>query len=275
MALSNSLFFNLVAGINLRIKKTFTNPYRAADINWLSLKYLKHLPANKVHSHKLFQHSTFFYGGLEYLHGVREIFLEGVYNQVLPENSLIIDCGAHIGLSVIYLKKLCPTARILCFEPDEKNFDLLQKNIASHHLKNVDARNEAVWTEDTILNFVQEGSMGSKIASENRGNTISVNARRLKSYLDKKVDFLKIDIEGAEYAVLKDIAGSLYNVTKMFVEYHGTFSQNSELIEIFHLIKSAGFKFYIKEAAPVYVQPFLAKTYQSEYDIQLNIFCFR
>ena len=96
-----------------------------------------------------------------------------------------------------------------------------------------------------------------------------------KDFLSKKVDFLKLDIEGAEYKVLKDVAENLNNVDKMFIEYHGSFAQNNELLEILELISNAGFKFYIKEAAPVFEQPFLPKRHSGEYDVQLNMFCFR
>jgi hypothetical protein len=84
-----------------------------------------------------------------------------------------------------------------------------------------------------------------------------------------------LDIEGAEYRVLKDVAENLADVSKMFIEYHGTFEQNKELLEILELVANAGFKFYIKEAAPVFDQPFLPKKHGGEYDLQLNIFCFR
>jgi FkbM family methyltransferase len=271
----NSFNKNLLAGVKSRIGKTFYNPYREVNINWASLKYLKHRSGNKIHSHKLLQHQTFFYGGLEYLHGVKEIFLEGVYKQELPENAYIIDCGAHIGLSVIYLKSICPTANIICFEPDTKNFDLLEKNISSHQLEKVEIKKEAVWTENTNLNFIQDGNMGSKIGDANSSNSAAVKAIRLKDYLNNKVDFLKMDIEGAEYEVLKDISGSLKNVSKMFIEYHGTFEQNNELLEILDLVSKAGFKFYIKEAASILDQPFLPKTAPTDYDIQLNIFCIK
>lgn len=275
MPVSNSLIKNLIIGFNSRIKKTFNNPYKDVGVNWISLKYLKHLPANKIHSNNLLDSETYFYGGLEYLHGLKEIFLEGVYNQKLPENAYIIDCGAHIGLSVIYLKNICPTARIVCFEPDEKNFNLLQKNILSHHLQKVEPRQEAIWDENTSLHFIQDGNMGSKIGETTTSHSVTVKATRLKDYLEEKVDFLKMDIEGAEYKVLKDISGKLESVNKMFIEYHGTFSQNNELVEIFDIILKGGFKFYIKEATSVFDQPFLPKKYSSEYDLQLNIFCFR
>lgn len=272
---SNSFYKNLINGINLRIKRSFSNPYKEVNVNWFSLKYLKHVPADKIHSHQLLQHATYFYGGSEYLHGLKEIFLEGVYKQNLPENAYIIDCGAHIGLSVIYLKNICPTARIICFEPDEKNYNLLQKNILSHHLENVEAKKEAIWDENTSLHFIQDGNMGSKIGETTTSHSVTVKATRLKDYLDKKVDFLKMDIEGAEYKVLTDISEKLENVNKMFIEYHGTFDENNELLEIFEIILKAGFKFYIKEATSVFDQPFLSKNYSGEYDLQLNIFCFR
>jgi FkbM family methyltransferase len=275
MPASNSFNKNLINGLKSRIRKTFHNPFRDVNINWVSLKYLKHLPADKIHSHKLLDHETYFYGGLEYLHGVKEIFLEGVYNQELSENAYIIDCGAHIGLSVIYLKHLCPTAQIVCFEPDTKNFDLLSKNISSHQLKNVEAKKEAIWTENTSLTFIQEGNMGSKISDKALPNSVEVKATRLKDYLNRRVDFLKMDIEGAEYEVLKDISERLENVSKMFIEYHGTFQQNSELLEILNLVSKAGFKFYIKEAASIFDQPFLPKKVATSYDVQLNIFCIK
>jgi FkbM family methyltransferase len=272
---NNSFIKNISAGAYKKIKSLWSNPYKKVNLNLLFIKYLKHITPNKIHSHLLLNHKTFFYSGPQYLYGLKEIFIDGIYDQTFPENAYILDCGAHIGLSVIYLKCICPTAHIVCFEPDEKNFDLLQKNISSHYLKNIDARNEAVWIENTSLNFIQEGDMASKIGGDSSVNTVSVKAVRLKSYLNQKIDFLKLDIEGAEYKVIKDIANSLADVKNMFVEYHGNFEQNDELLEIFDIILKAGFKFYFREAANNYDHPFLRKKTDQDYDLQLNIFCFR
>ncbi len=161
------------------------------------------------------------------------------------------------------------------FEPDIQNYTLLKKNISSHNLTGIDARQEAVWVENTTLNFIQEGNMGSKIGIDSPNSNSNVKAVRLKDFLTKKIDFLKLDIEGAEYLVLKDIAENLHHVTNMFVEYHGSFSQNEELLEIFQIIVKSGFQFYIKEAAENYHQPFLPAIKKLDYDVQLNIFCFR
>lgn len=272
---SNTFYRNLFRGIKHRTKKIFYNPYSQININWFFLKYLKHLPPDKIHSHQLLNHKTFFYGGPEYLHGLHEIFIGNIYKQKLPANAFILDCGAHIGLSVIYIKNICPSANIIAFEPDIQNYSILKKNILSHNLEGIEARQEAVWDESTTLSFIQDGNMGSKIGINSTNHTINVRAIRLKDFLNRNVDFLKLDIEGAEYKVLKDIQENLHFVANMFIEYHGTFQQNNELLEILEIIMKGGFKFYIKEAANNYPYPFYLEQKKLDYDVQLNIFCFR
>jgi FkbM family methyltransferase len=277
MPTSDNFLVNVWNGSMTRIGKIFHNPYRKVNIGPVFLKYLKHIPSGKLHSHKLFGHETWFVSGQEYLHGIKEIFIEEIYKQTLPANAFILDCGANIGLSAIYLKKICPTARIIAFEPDVNNFNLLQKNIASHGLQDIELKNEAVWKEEAMISFESEGTMSSKIAfNQEAGASKLTKAVRLKNYLNRKIDFLKIDIEGAEYQVLCDISDHLNFVHNLFVEYHGMFGQMAELSELFDLFSKKGFRYYIKEATVVYQTPFVRKKKNAIiYDIQLNIFCFR
>ena len=247
---------NILQGIRLRIGKIFHNPYHKVNIGPFRKIYYKHLNSGKIRSHKLFGKDFYFISPTELMHGLNEIFIEEVYKQHLPPNPYIIDCGANIGLSVIYLKQMFPDAKIIAFEPDEKNFNLLQANIKSFGYKNVQALKEAVWIENTTLQFAGEGSMSSRIHEEISENTIPVKAIRLKDYLDKPIDFLKIDIEGAEYQVIMDIADQLHHVNNLFLEYHGSFNQNNELNQIFTLLTDKGFSYYIKEATSIYDHPF-------------------
>lgn len=263
-------------GVRLRIGKIFHNPYRTVNIGPVKKVYYKHLNPGKIRSHKLFGKDLYFISPTELMHGFQEIFIEEVYKQKLSSRPFIIDCGANIGLSVIYLKQLFPDAEIIAFEPDEENFGLLQKNIESFNYQNVLALKEAVWTENTTLQFASEGSMSSRIGSGSSGNTVQVKAIRLKDYLNRAVDFLKIDIEGAEFEVIKDVADELHFVNNLFLEYHGSFTQNSELNLILLLLTEKGFSYYMKEATSVYDNPFVrVKKGAVQYDVQLNIFCFR
>jgi FkbM family methyltransferase len=271
-----NFFGNLAAGLQKRVKVLFHNPYREVNLNWVTQKYYKHLPAGKIRKHRLFGKPFYFSSPAELLHGFHEIFIDQIYRQVFNDSPYIIDCGANIGLSVIYLKQLCPEATIVAFEPDDSNFGLLEKNIKSFGFSSVILRNEAVWVEDTMTQFSNEGSMSSRIEAAPTGQSKLIKAIRLNNWLDRKIDFLKIDIEGAEYRVLKDCADGLRYVKNLFVEYHGSFSQSAELSDLFNLFSEKGFSYYIKEATNIYSTPFIRKKNPDvQHDIQLNIFCFR
>lgn len=273
---SNSLSGNLIRGVKNLVQKKIKNPFQKVGWGWFTIKKLKHLP-NRPGQTVIFLGKTIhFYSPSELIHGVKEIFVQELYAQNLGNSPYVIDCGANIGLSVIYIKKMYPGAQIVAFEPDPVNFDLLSKNVKSFDLDSVELKREAVWIADTTLNFDGEGSMSSKISEEQGKEANLVKACRLRNYLNRPVDFLKIDIEGAEYAVLKDCYDQLNLVNNLFLEYHGSFKQGNELLEMLQWIKQAGFVFYIKEATPVFETPFARqKTGAVPYEVQLNIFCFR
>jgi hypothetical protein len=131
-----------------------------------------------------------------------------------------------------------------------------------------------VWKENTQLKFIAQGGMDSKI-SEGAEEGILVKAYSLIDYLQDPVDFLKLDIEGAEFEVLKNIEEYMDKIATLFIEYHGSFSQTNELIAILDMVQKAGFYVYIKEACNVYPTPFYINSKHTQFDVQLNIFCRR
>jgi len=210
-----------------------------------------------------------------YLHSVDEIFGENVYKFKTPNDSpYIIDCGANMGLSILYFKRNYPNSTILAFEPDHKTFNILKENTA--HLDGVTIKEEAVWTEDTTLEFFSEGSLaGSTVVDfAQKNNKTSVRAIDLKKYLNRKIDFLKIDIEGAENELIYDIKDHLFQVDKMFLEYHGLVNEPQNLGEILNLLKESGFQYYIRLAGETLKFPFCGEKPVS-FNQQLNIFCYR
>jgi FkbM family methyltransferase len=266
---------NLLKGIKYRLQLKRNKRLQGFSIGWFQQKYLKHLPAGKIRSIELFGRRFFYEAPQELLHGLQEIFVEGVYRHALSNNPTIIDCGANIGLSVLYFKRQFPAATIIAFEPDPQNYALLQKNIESFQLQDIECNQAAVWVENTKITFAAKKGMASGISIAESENCIEVAAVRLKDYLNQKIDFLKIDIEGAEWEVLKDCASNLKNVQHLFVEYHGTFEEQEKLTAILSLLNQAGFRYYIKEAAPIFTHPFQQKNSTHPYDLQLNVFALR
>ena len=141
--------------------------------------------------HRLKDGTISYMNAQELLHGFDEIFIQELYKIELEPNCYIIDCGANIGLSVIYLKQLFPTATILAFEPDNQNFSLLSRNVSSFKFDDVQLKNEAVWIENTTMGFTNEGSMSSKLDQNGIGGK-KIKASRLKDFLNKKIDFLNL-----------------------------------------------------------------------------------
>jgi FkbM family methyltransferase len=210
-----------------------------------------------------------------FLHSLDEIFVEEVYKiDFLKKKPVIIDCGANIGLSVLYFKMIFPQASIIAFEADTNIYKQLEANIAPYNFNDVSLINAAVWNSETELAFASEGSVGGKIDFSKDKSMDNVKAIRLKNYLNIEIDLLKIDIEGAEYEVIKDCANDLMNVKNLFIEYHDFKGEKQNLHEILTWLAKAGFTYYIKEAWNNMTHPFLKK-YNDFFNMQLNIFCFR
>lgn len=205
-----------------------------------------------------------------------EIFKREIY-RFRSDNSapVIIDGGANIGLSVIYFKKLYPNASIYAFEPDNNIFRVLSDNIKSFGFANVELVKKALWDCETKLEFMAEGADGGRIVSlETPHKKVRVQTARLRDYLHRPVDFLKLDIEGAETQVLLDSKDILGNVKNMFVEYHSFNLDPQTLNVILDILSANGFRIHIQSILQS-PQPFIQRNVHYGMDMQLNIFAFR
>jgi FkbM family methyltransferase len=213
--------------------------------------------------------------GVGLLHSVREIFVDDVYRfKARTDRPHIIDAGANIGLSVRYFKGLYPDATIVAYEPDPAIFQILTRNVAA--MPGVELRQAAAWTEETTLTFYTEGSLAGSTEIDFLGlqKPVAVQAESLKTELQKRpVDFLKIDIEGAENEVLFDIKDELDDVDHLFFEYHSTPDKAQRLGAMLDLVADKGFRYAINGPHGPRL-PFVERV-DHGFDLQLNVFCFR
>ena len=166
----------------------------------------------------------------------------------------IIDAGSHIGIATLYFKSIYPDSVVTAFEPDPDNFKLLQKNIAINNLRNVTVINAAL--SDTVGMMDLYGStvrknqwtwgntiVHSMYGDESYGKKSTVPTVKLSNYLIKTVDFLKMDIEGMEERVLKEIEHKLHFINEIVIEYHHTVAteKQNDLQEIHALLKCNSF----------------------------------
>jgi FkbM family methyltransferase len=153
----------------------------------------------------------------------------------IKKNDFVVDGGAYVGAFSIYAAKIVGDGgKVIAFEPDAKNYKLLLKNIKLNKSKNIIPINKGLWRNSTTLRFrSSSGEASSLIFDENQnghinqdGNIIDVEVTSLDDELEllniKKVDFIKMDIEGAEVEAVKGAKRLLKNnyVNLAIASYH-------------------------------------------------------
>jgi FkbM family methyltransferase len=206
----------------------------------------------------------------------QEIIQKQVYRfQPVNPEPLIIDGGANVGISILFFKRHYPNSRIIAFEPDPKIFDTLKRNVEVFGLKGVTLVNQALWSSETVLGFTPDGADGGRVCHlEDHEEACRVKTVRLRQFLTQPIDFVKLDIEGAETEVLQDSADLLHKVMNIFVEYHSFAGKEQTLHVLVDVLHSAGFRMYISSSIGS-AQPFLSRSTYLGMDMQLNIFGFR
>ncbi len=148
------------------------------------------------------------------------------------DRPLVIDCGANIGVTMLEWKYRWPGAEVICFEPDPHAFRLLQMNVDRNDIPSVRCINAAVSDSSDPATLHGDISAGG----DARGNSIDpgwgwrpgsseqrVQCQPLSQYLTgRRVDFLKLDVEGVEERVLIQCTAQLDNVEAIYVEVHET-----------------------------------------------------
>ncbi len=211
---------------------------------------------------------------LSFIWQYKEIYVDQSYafktENVAP---IIIDCGSNIGLSALYFHSIYPNVKLTCIEADQKIASILEANLKANNL-NTEIIAKAAWIHDDGVHFSSEGSDSGSIQSSS--SELTIPSVRLKNILNKynKIDFLKMDIEGAENTVIPDCAEELKKVERLFLEYHSNFNEAQKLDSLLSILKDAGFHYYIKTENKR-KSPFVNLHNTKMYDLQLNIYAYR
>ena len=138
------------------------------------------------------------------------------------ENPIILDCGSHIGLASIFFAGRYPNATIYAFEADPLIAQMCQENIRSFGLSDrVKVFNKAVWTHNNGIQFNTSCDDSGYIAGNQTSGEITTPSVRLRDLIqDQPIEYIKLDIEGSEFEVIKDCKDALGNVNKIIVEVH-------------------------------------------------------
>ncbi|MEW6601098.1 MAG: FkbM family methyltransferase [Nitrospirota bacterium] len=183
---------------------------------------------------------------LSFYMAAKDIFLNRIYEfETSNPRPIVIDGGGHIGLFTLFMKKKYPEAMITVFEPDSMSAGLLRKNIEANHIKDVKIINAGLYKNSGKMSFTSDNSDGSSFYAE--GKNAEIEVVTLSGYIDKEVDFMKLNIEGAELDVLTEIEDRLPMVKELVIEYHGFPETGQNLHKILSILDRRGFRYLIHD----------------------------
>lgn len=139
--------------------------------------------------------------------GAWEPYVKKIF--VVKKDDIIIDVGAHIGTYTIPLAlQIGNNGKVIALEPNDKNADILEKNISINKLSNVILVRKAAAKQAGMLNLrLTSDPMLSMISTDTDIDATSVKTTDLDSLVDdlsvRRVDWLKIDAEGFELEILE------------------------------------------------------------------------
>ncbi len=182
----------------------------------------------------------------------KDIFHNGIYLfQAESDRPRIIDGGACIGLSALYFKRLYPKAAVRCFEPDPMAAGLLRRNLADNAVEGVEVVEAALSDREGAAPFESDGADGGRLLDSCAGGDgrSSVRTVRLCDCLAEEIDFLKLNIEGQEWPVLRDLdrTGKLSLVRQLVLEYHGWPGGHQRLGDLLSLLDRSGFRYLVHD----------------------------
>ena len=176
--------------------------------------------------------------------------------KLIKKDDVVLDIGANIGYYTLILADLVgKNGQVYAFEPDPENFKLLKKNIEFNGYRNVKLFNNAVGSKKgKIKLYISEDNMGNHkiFQDDSKRNYVEVDMITLDSILSKKkIDFMKLDVEGSEPGVIAGGEKTLRNSSnlKFITELYPLFIEQfgEDYKEYLRNIENMGFSLYLIE----------------------------
>lgn len=134
----------------------------------------------------------------------------------VSDEDIVLDAGANEGiLSLIYSKKVGPKGKVYAFEPDQMNLKTLKQNLALNtNIENIELQWKGLWNKRDQILFYESGTVGASVfanvqnADRKQIEVISID-EFVRAQNISRLDFIKIDVEGAEVEVISGAVETL------------------------------------------------------------------
>lgn len=190
----------------------------------------------------------------------------GFIRRNLKPGQTALDLGANIGLYTLIMAKLAgPSGQVFAFEPGPKSYALLTKNIEVNGYANVQARNAAVSDRSgsITLHVCPTGESDNRVEGfvdpANGWERVTVPCLTIDAYMnDRRVDLIKMDIQGSEFAALKGMRRALEGNRdiKLVMEFSPDLIEDRDAF--FQLIRETGLSIFDIDGKPATPEHLLA-----------------
>jgi FkbM family methyltransferase len=199
---------------------------------------------------------------------VWEIWKAKIYDDArfpIQAEDVVVDIGAHIGGFSIRAARQAKRGQVHAYEASGRNHVMLEKNKLLNKVENLFIHNQAVSDRCGELKFFMpsnNGALGS-LMQESDSPMETVQATTLTDIVQennlKQIDYLKMDVEGAEYDILFNCpAKALLKVHRIVMEYHEFEGHQRNHRDLVKLLKSHGFHVAVEDG--IFPQKFLFGT---------------
>jgi FkbM family methyltransferase len=137
-----------------------------------------------------------------------EIFHFNIYEKFykIKKKDVVVDAGAFVGMfAAKAAKAVGRKGKVIAIEPEKENLEFLKRNIEENRLENIVVIGKGLWYEKGKKRlYLGYSSSASLVYPASRWMEVEVDTLdNLISELNLNVDFIKMDVEGAELEVLK------------------------------------------------------------------------
>ena len=186
-----------------------------------------------------------------FMYGKRELIPTNylLNGHILKEGDVVLDIGANIGYYVLIESKLVgEQGKVYAIEPVSSNLAQLQQNLKLNNCKNVEVFKLAVGDkngkakiyipEKRNLSTLDKNALEGNLKSVEEIEVITVD-----SFLDKKPkpNFIRMDVEGYEFYIIKGMNKTLKLNIKLFIEIHPHKMTEEQLCEMLEILEKNGF----------------------------------
>ena len=148
----------------------------------------------------------------------------------VQDKDVVIDAGANCGhLSIFFSKLVGQEGKVFAFEPDKFNIDRILKNVKLNEdlFENIEIKDLLLWNKNEFIDFYEAGTVGSSaVWIPDNEHCVKKEAVRIDDWVKanyiEKLDFIKMDIEGAELEALEGCVETIKTLKPNFAiaSYH-------------------------------------------------------